>query len=113
MPSRIAPAIRAERLRTDSQLPSPFAGEGTFVADPIVGLLIAAAILVIVWQSGKTVFTRLLDGVDPDVIEEIRHTAQHVPGVEEVAEVRARWLGHRLRAEVNVAVSPDSGIRKG
>jgi cation diffusion facilitator family transporter len=83
------------------------------LADPIVGLLIAAAILVIVWQSGKTVFTRLLDGVDPEVIEEIRHTAQHVPGVEEVAEVRARWLGHRLRAEVNVAVSPELSVSEG
>src|SRR5829696_9192473 len=30
------------------------------LADPIVGLLIAAAILVIVWQSGKMVFARLL-----------------------------------------------------
>jgi divalent metal cation (Fe/Co/Zn/Cd) transporter len=64
-------------------------------------------------QSGKTVFTRLLDGVDPEVIEEIRHTAQHVPGVEEVAEVRARWLGHRLRAEVNVAVSPELSVSEG
>src|SRR5215212_4595123 len=34
------------------------------LADPVVGLLIAAAILVIVWQSGKAVFTRLLDGVE-------------------------------------------------
>src|SRR5215213_6959620 len=82
-------------------------------ADPIVGLLIAAAILMIVWQSGKTVFTRLLDGVDPEVIEEIRHAAQDVPGVEDVAEVRARWLGHRLRAEVNVAVSPELSVAEG
>ena len=83
------------------------------LADPIVGLLIAAAILVIVRQSGKTVFTRLLDGVDPEVIEEIRLAAQHVPGVEDVAEVRARWLGHRLRAEVNVAVDPDLSVAEG
>jgi cation diffusion facilitator family transporter len=83
------------------------------LADPIVGLLIAAAILVIVWQSGKTVFTRLLDGVDPEVIEEIRHAAIHVPGVEDVAEVRARWMGHRLRAEVNVAVDPELSVAEG
>src|SRR5215203_2971425 len=69
------------------------------LADPIVGLLIAVAILVIVWRSGKAVFTRLLDGVDPEVTEEIRHAASHVSGVEEVSEVRARWLGHRLHAE--------------
>ena len=83
------------------------------IADPIVGLLIAAAILVIVWQSGKTIFTRLLDGVDPEVIEEIRHAASYVQGVKGVAEVRARWIGHRLRAEVNVAVDPKLSVSEG
>ena len=83
------------------------------LADPVIGLLITAAILVIVWQSGKTVFTRLLDGVEPGVTEEIRHTASHVAGVEDVAEVRARWLGHRLRAEVNIAVAPDLSVVEG
>jgi cation diffusion facilitator family transporter len=83
------------------------------LADPIVGLLIAAAILVIVWQSGKMVFARLLDGVEPEVIEEIRRTAHHVPGVEDVAEVRARWLGHELHAEVNVAVDPELSVAEG
>jgi cation diffusion facilitator family transporter len=83
------------------------------LADPVVGLLIAAAILGIVWQSGKTVFTRLLDGVDPKVIDEIKHAACRVEGVEDVAEVRARWVGHRLRAEVNVAVDPDLSVAEG
>ena len=83
------------------------------LADPIVGLLITAAILVIVWQSGKAIFTRLLDGVKPEVLQEIRHAVCHVPGVEEVAEVRARWLGHRLRAEVNIAVDPSLSVTEG
>src|SRR5215208_4069859 len=83
------------------------------LADPIVGLLIAAAILAIVWQSGKAVFTRLLDGVEPEAVEEIRHAACEVPGVEEVSEVRARWLGHRLHAEVNVAVDPELSVAEG
>jgi cation diffusion facilitator family transporter len=83
------------------------------LADPIVGLLIAAAILVIVWQSGKAVFTRLLDGVEPEAIEEIRHAAYGVPSVEDVSEVRARWLGHRLHAEVNVAVNPELSVAEG
>jgi cation diffusion facilitator family transporter len=83
------------------------------LADPIVGLLIAAAILVIVWQSGKAVFTRMLDGVEPEVVEEIRHAACEVDGVEDVSEVRARWLGHRLHAEVNVAVEPGLSVAEG
>jgi len=65
------------------------------LADPIVGLLIALTILVIVWRSGRTVFARLLDGVDPKVLEEVRHAVGHVGEVKEVGEVRARGIGHR------------------
>jgi cation diffusion facilitator family transporter len=79
---------------------------GYALADPIVGLLITAAIFGIVIQSGKSIFIRMLDGVDPHVIEEIRHAASHVPQVKDVSEVRARWLGHRLHAEINIAVDP-------
>jgi cation diffusion facilitator family transporter len=74
------------------------------LADPIVGLLITTAIFGIVIQSGKQVFSRMLDGVEPHVIDEIRHAAGHVAQVKEVTEIRARWLGHRLHAEVNITV---------
>jgi cation diffusion facilitator family transporter len=76
------------------------------LADPIVGLLITAAIFGIIIQSGKSIFFRMLDGAEPGVIDELRHTAEHVPQVKEVTEVRARWLGHRLHAELNIAVDP-------
>jgi cation diffusion facilitator family transporter len=76
------------------------------LADPIIGLLITAAIFGIVIQSGKSIFFRMLDGAEPNVIDELRHTAENVPQVKEVAEVRARWLGHRLHAELNIAVDP-------
>jgi cation diffusion facilitator family transporter len=74
------------------------------LADPIIGLLITAAIFGIVIQSGKSIFTRMLDGAEPHIIDEIRHVAQHVAQVKSVAEVRARWLGHRLHVEMNIAV---------
>jgi cation diffusion facilitator family transporter len=74
------------------------------LADPIIGLIITAAIFGIVIQSGKHIFSRMLDGVDPHVIAEIRHAAAHVAEVKEVTDVRARWLGHRLHAEVNVTL---------
>jgi cation diffusion facilitator family transporter len=83
------------------------------LADPIVGLLITAAIFRIVWESGKAVFTRLLDGIDPEVIDEIKQAVNHTTGVHDVTEVRVRWLGHRLHAEVNVAVSPELSVEKG
>jgi cation diffusion facilitator family transporter len=80
------------------------------LADPIVGLLITAAIFGIVIQSGKSFFIRMLDGAEPHVIEEIRHVAKDVPQVLEVTEVRARWLWHRLHAELNIAVDPQLTI---
>ena len=83
------------------------------LADPLVGLLITIAILGIVWQAGKGVLTRLVDGVDPEVIGEIRHAANHTQGVDEVTDVRVRWLGHRLHAEVNLAVSPVLSVVEG
>ena len=83
------------------------------LADPIVGLLITLIILRVVWQSGKSIFTRLLDGVDPEVVDEIKHAATHTDGVQEITDVRVRWLGHRLRAELNVAVSPNLSVERG
>jgi cation diffusion facilitator family transporter len=80
------------------------------LADPIVGLIITAAIFAIVIQSGKSIFTRMLDGAEPQVVEEIRQVAAHVPQVKEVSEVRARWLGHRLHAEINIAVNPQMTV---
>ncbi len=83
------------------------------VLDPIVGLLITTAIARIVWQSAAALFTRLLDGVDPRIVDEIRHGVANAKGVEAVSEVRARWLGHRLHAEVNVAVHPNLEVSQG
>lgn len=83
------------------------------LADPIIGLLITLVILRIVWTSGKEVFRRLLDGIDPEVINEIRHAAGHVAGVREVTDVRVRWIGHRLRAELTIAVDAGLSVEKG
>ncbi|OLE06967.1 MAG: hypothetical protein AUI36_42195 [Cyanobacteria bacterium 13_1_40CM_2_61_4] len=83
------------------------------LADPLVGLGITLAILRIIWESGRAVFTRMLDGVEPQVIDEIRHAAQHVPGIREVTELRPRWIGHRLHAEVNVTVSSALSVADG
>jgi cation diffusion facilitator family transporter len=74
------------------------------LADPIIGLIITVAIFGIVWQSAKAVFIRMLDGVEPGITSEIRHAAEHVHGVRQVLDVRARWIGHRLNAELDVAL---------
>jgi cation diffusion facilitator family transporter len=83
------------------------------LADPLIGLLMTALILKIVWQSAQSIFTRLLDGVDPEVIDEIKETVSHTSGVQGVTDVRVRWLGHRLYAELNIAVNSEFSVSDG
>src|SRR5215204_4140365 len=80
------------------------------LADPLIGLLITAAIFVIVWQSAKSVLTRMLDGVEPGVVDEIRHAAEHVPGIDQVVDAKARWVGHKLHADVTIAVNDNLSV---
>jgi cation diffusion facilitator family transporter len=78
---------------------------GFSLADPIIGLLITITIFGIVWQSARAVITRMLDGVEPSVVDEIHHAAEHVPGIEKVVDAKARWLGHDLHVDVTIAVN--------
>jgi len=53
-------------------------------------------ILQIVWEAGKPLISRMLDGVEPEIVEEIRQVVSSVEKVSEVTEVKVRWLRHRL-----------------
>ncbi len=64
------------------------------LADPIVGLVITAAILFVLRDAAREVFRRLMDAVDPATVELAERTATEVPGVTASGEVRMRWIGH-------------------
>ncbi len=83
-------------------------GLGYSWADPVIGLVITAILLKIVWESGQTIFSRLLDGVEPEVLESLHHAIDHVAEVEAeaVSNLRTRWLGHRLHVEMDLMLSP-------
>jgi cation diffusion facilitator family transporter len=82
-------------------------------ADPIVGLVISIAIFAVLRGAARQIFQRLMDAVDPDIVEEIEHTARHAIGVREVGAVQARWVGHRLTASIAVVVDEDLSVREG
>ncbi|KKG02757.1 cation diffusion facilitator family transporter [Methanosarcina mazei] len=83
------------------------------VLDPLIGMLITIAILKIVLDSSKLVFTRLLDGVEPEVLDKVKDIAESVDGVCEVTDLRVRWIGHRLHAEINASVDPSLSVEEG
>ncbi len=82
-------------------------------ADPIVGLLITAAILVVLRSVARDVLHRLMDAVDPGLVDEIEHVLCGVPGVEQVGAVRVRWIGHTLHAEADIVVDTDLRVGDG
>src|SRR5438128_634467 len=65
-------------------------------ADPIAGIVITIVIVTVVFSTARSVLQRLLDAVDPHVVPSIITIASAVTGVEEVTDVRARWIGHTL-----------------
>lgn len=79
---------------------------GVPLADPIIGLLITAAILVVLRTAARDVFARLLDGVDPRLVESAEQALAAEPGVVGVPRVRMRWIGHRLHADAELDVDP-------
>jgi cation diffusion facilitator family transporter len=83
------------------------------LADPVVGLLISIAIFALVWQSAGSILLRTLDGVETQALQDIVHAAGHVPGVTEVTDVRARWIGHRLHADLSITVPGARSVREG
>jgi cation diffusion facilitator family transporter len=72
--------------------------------DAIIGFCIAGAILWILISSVRTTLRRLMDGVDDGVIDQLTEVISSMPGVLAMGRVRARWSGHRMEADANVAV---------
>ncbi len=76
------------------------------LADPVVGLLITVAILVVLRGAARDIYRRIMDAVDPELVDAAEASLRAVPGVRGVEELRLRWIGHRIRAETGLAVDP-------
>ena len=76
------------------------------LADPAVGLLITAAILVVLRSVVVDVYRRLMDAVDPALVDTAEVALRSVAGVTDVEALRLRWIGHRLHAETGLVVDP-------
>ncbi len=80
------------------------------LADPIVGLVITVAILVVLRTAVRDVFRRLMDGIDPELVDAAERSLSEEPGVRSVRSVRMRWIGHRLHADVELDIDADTSL---
>ena len=86
------------------------AGLGLGIADPIVGILITVAIVYVLAGTVKQLYYRMMDAVDPTIVDEITNAAASVKGVLQVHDVRVRWVGRELVAVMHVAMDPKSTL---
>ncbi|GAA2209179.1 cation diffusion facilitator family transporter [Nonomuraea monospora] len=80
------------------------------IADPVVGLLITFAICFVLRDAAREIYHRLMDAVDPALVDDAERILATVQGVRRVGSVRLRWIGHALHAEVEILVSHDMSV---
>jgi divalent metal cation (Fe/Co/Zn/Cd) transporter len=75
-----------------------------------VGLLITVAILAVLRQAAREIWRRLMDAVDPALVDQAEQALRAASGVLGVGQVRLRWTGHQLRAECEVIVDAGATV---
>ncbi|KRE29443.1 hypothetical protein ASG80_20110 [Agromyces sp. Soil535] len=75
------------------------------LADPIVGLVISAAIIVLLWATMRSIGRRLMDGIEPELVDRARAAIITTPGVLAVPRLQLRWVGHRLQGAAVLKVA--------
>jgi cation diffusion facilitator family transporter len=86
------------------------ASMGFAVADSLAGILIAIAIIYILAATIGRLVLRMMDAIDPQLIEQITSAAGSVNGVLGVHDVRARWVGRELVAVVHIDCASDATL---
>lgn len=81
--------------------------------DPVAGLVVAVAIVWLLGGSIRSVGRRLLDGVDPQLVEAAETVIRGVEGVQGVGDLKLRFHGHRLHLTASIAVDPDLTVAEG
>ncbi len=85
---------------------------GLPILDPIVGIVIAFAIVGITWNAIKAVWYRMMDAVDPHLVEHVEAHARGIEGVAEIETLRLRWVGHRMYGVLKLRVAPGTTLEQ-
>jgi cation diffusion facilitator family transporter len=79
-------------------------------ADPVVGLAITVAIAFVFKDAAREVYRRLMDRVEPELVDRAEESLRAVAGIRDVSGLRLRWIGHRMHAEAAVVVDADLSL---
>ena len=89
------------------------AGLGAVWVDPVAGLVVGALILWLLVRSARRMARRLLDGIEPESVEQVADTIRGVSGVRNISNLQMRWHGHELHISASIAVDSDLTVEVG
>ena len=98
-----------QRFRHHAEIAAAGSWLGYPIVDPIIGFLIGIVIVFITWDAGKSIWYRLMDAIDPELIDRAERVISEYVEVIEIRRIRMRWVGHCLHAEIYITV--DSKLR--
>jgi cation diffusion facilitator family transporter len=86
---------------------------GAAWVDPVAGIVVAAAMLWLLWRTARRMSRRLLDGVEPAIVDEVDESIRGIDQVEDISDLRVRWQGHQLNVAVSITVDPGLTVEQG
>ena len=82
------------------------------LADPLIGLVISLAITCVLRIAARDIYRRLMDGVDPQIVDHVADQLTSAPGVRAVDRVRVRWIGHQLHVDAEVVLDANLALAR-
>jgi cation diffusion facilitator family transporter len=83
---------------------------GIPLADPVIGLGITAGIIFILKGAAVDIYRRLMDSVDPRLVDLVEDVLGSAEGIHHVDAVRIRWVGHELWLEAEVVSDGEQSL---
>jgi cation diffusion facilitator family transporter len=82
------------------------------IIDPIVGILIGFMILIILKDTTSTLWFRLMDRADTQIIEKIQNISKSYQEIAEIHEIKTRSSGQSLFAELHIIMNREYTIQE-
>jgi len=80
------------------------------ILDPIIGILIGITIVFITRGAIIATWYRLMDAVEPWMVESAERTLLAHPGVVGISRLRLRWVGHGLYLDAELQLPDDLAL---
>ena len=74
------------------------------ILDPIAALIVGLIICKTAWEIFVESSHMLTDGIDPDKMEEYADAIEHIGGVENIVDIRARMYGNQTYVDITIEV---------